>query len=134
MAWSLAVIILALLAGLLVDGLPRLYRQRSCQGREWLRAFPHASKQEIRQFLDLFVYAFAFRPRHKLKFRPDDQILSLYRLIYPSRNMPDALELETLALVVERAYGLDLRAIWRDDLTLGELLSQALLRNSSVNE
>lgn len=33
------------------------------------------------------------------------------------------MELETLALSVEDAYGIYLSGVWRDDITLGELFS-----------
>lgn len=125
MRWTLAIIFAVILAGLLLDSLPRRYRDRPCQGRAWHQAFPEASKDDIRSFLVLFSGAFAFRPRHKLKFGPDDQILAIYRAIYPSASTPDALELETLAMEVERSYGIQLDSIWRDDLTLGELFSAA---------
>jgi hypothetical protein len=40
------------------------------------------------------------------------------------QGRPDALELETLALRLERQYAVDLRKLWRDDLTLGEIFSR----------
>jgi hypothetical protein len=105
--------------------LPRLYQSRRCEGRSWREAFPKASKDEIRTFLLLFVSAFAFSDKDKLKFRPDDKILDIYRALYPSRWMPDALEVETLARDLHARYKLELDLIWSDELTLGEIFSNA---------
>lgn len=104
-------------------GLPRPYRFRSCEGRAWRRTFPTASKDEIRSFLSLFVSAFAFADQDKIKFRPDDKILEVYRSLYPSRWLPDVLEFETLANDLQKRYALKLEAVWSDDLTLGELFT-----------
>jgi len=103
--------------------LPRQLRVRSCQGRGWRQAFPTAPKREIRVFLTVFVEAFAFDESEKLKIGPEDGILHIYRLLYPHRWMPDALEVETLAKEMERRYGISLGEIWREDLTLGELFA-----------
>jgi propanediol dehydratase small subunit len=100
------------------------YWRRSCMGRAWKRTFPQASKDEIRQFLYMFVDAFAFPKRRALQFAPADRVLDIYRGLYPLKGWPDALELETLALRLEGRYALDLRKIWRDDLTLGEIFSR----------
>jgi hypothetical protein len=105
-------------------GLPRPYSSRSCEGRGWRRAFPTASKNEIRSFLLLFVSAFAFADKDKLKFRPDDKILDIYRSLYPNKWMPDALELETLVSKLQKQYTLELEPIWSDQLTLGELFTR----------
>jgi propanediol dehydratase small subunit len=105
--------------------LPRMYRSRSCQGKLWKQAFPEATKDEVRTFLSCFVAAFAFAESERLKLQPEDQVLQIYRALYPSKWLADALELETLALGLKRHYGLELSTIWRDDLTLGEVFAQA---------
>jgi propanediol dehydratase small subunit len=104
--------------------LPGPYGDRVCQGREWRREFPNAPKADIREFLTLFVDAFAFSGKDKLKFDPSDKILSVYRTLYPSRWMPDALELETLATEVEKRYGFSFSSVWSEDLTLGDLFKR----------
>ena len=106
-----------------VPSLPRRYRFRSCEGRDWRLTFPAESKDEIRSFLLLFASAFAFADKDKLKFRPDDKILDVYRSLYPSRWLPDALEFETLAKDLQNRYELKLESVWSDDLTLGELFT-----------
>jgi propanediol dehydratase small subunit len=126
--------IIALVASVLAFGvwalktgglLPEPLRQRSCQGKGWRRTFPNAPKQDIREFLSVFVEAFAFDEREKLKLSPDDGILQIYRHLYPHRWMPDSLEVETLAKSLERRYQVRLGEIWREDITLGDLFAQA---------
>jgi hypothetical protein len=85
--------------------LPRALRSRSCQGAGWRSAFPSASKQQIREFLSLFVSAFAFDESERLKLNPSDQPLEIYRSIYPHQWQPDALEFETLARDLQKRAG-----------------------------
>ena len=96
---------------------------RRCQGKNWRRSFPDASKDEIRQFLSFFVESFAFRDREKLKLNPNDQILDIYRAQYPHKWQADALEFETLSKNLKSKYGADFNDVWRDDLTLGQLFA-----------
>lgn len=98
---------------------------RTCQGKGWRIAFPSASKQDIREFLAVFVDAFAFSKKERLKLNPEDQVLQIYRAIYPSRWTLDALELETLAKDIEAKYGFSLESILHDKVTLGELFKIA---------
>ena len=104
--------------------LPKAFRGRACQGRRWREAFPSATKQEIRDFLVLFVSAFTFDEDEKLKLAPEDEILRLYRAQYPICMKADAMELETLALELERQYGAKLELFWNDGLTLGEVFAE----------
>lgn len=103
--------------------LPPPFRQRICQGKGWRTAFPHASKQEIRDFLLLFVDAFAFRQTDKLKLSPEDNVMSLYRSLYPHRWLADALEVETLAEDLRKKYSVELAAVWNEGVTLGALFA-----------
>jgi propanediol dehydratase small subunit len=114
---AIADIVVTLLFG---GGPPKLYRQRSCQGRAWLRRFPAASV-EIRAFLETFAEAFAYRDKAKLLFHPDDSIYAIYRAQYPSLGWGDSLELETLNTLVQRKYRLALSTVWSESLTLGQL-------------
>ena len=97
------------------------YWSRSCTGKSWKHQFPKASKKDIRNFLFLFVDAFAFSRKKKLHFEPDDKVLEIYHSLYPSKWIADAMELETLSLDLKRTYRIDLSSIWRDDITLGEI-------------
>ena len=113
-----------LLWALLFGGrLPREYRARSCQGRAWRSTFPDASNAEIREFLELFVSAFAFSSTERLKLTPDDQVLGVYRALYAHRWMADALEVETLSREFERKYGMSLATVQHEHVTLGELFT-----------
>lgn len=107
-------------------GLPRTYRDRDCQGAAWKRAFPAASSQEIRAFLAAFTEAFAFAEADDLRFAPQDSILGVYRSLYPSRWMPDQLELETLATTLRKRHGVLLADIWREELSLGDVFARVL--------
>ena len=101
--------------------LPKPYHIRACQGKGWRNAFPSSSKQDIREFLSVFVGAFAFSQKERLKLNPEDQILQIYRAIYPIRWTPDALELETLTRDINAKYGFALENVWHENVTLGEL-------------
>ncbi|MEW5835308.1 MAG: hypothetical protein AB1832_09615 [Pseudomonadota bacterium] len=108
-------------AGLRNSGVPRAFHERCCQGAQWRRQFPNASKKSIRQFLALFASAFAIKAKHALRFSPNDELLAIYRARYPSRLTPDALEFETLDLKLQKHHGLALASIWHEHFTLGEL-------------
>jgi len=103
--------------------LPLPFRDRTCQGRGWKRAFPSARTKDIRDFLLFFVEAFAFSDNEKLKLNPNDKILEIYKTMYPSKWMADELEFETLVVNLQRNYSIDFASIWYDDLTLGELFA-----------
>lgn len=117
-------VLLALAWAMLVFGqLPNPLRTRTCQGRQWRRAFPSASKKQIREFLSVFTSAFAFRDADILKFRPDDQLLGIYRALYPAKWMADAMEFETLAQELRTRFGIALEDIWDERMTLGALFA-----------
>ena len=101
-----------------------LYWDRACQGARWRRRFPAASRGDIRAFLTLFVGAFAFRRERRLCFSPDDQVLAIYRTLYPPTGpWADSMELETLVRDLQQSYHLDVVPFWREDITLGELFT-----------
>jgi len=77
----------------------------------------------------MFMHAFAFKEKDKLKFGPKDKISDIYRALYPKQWMPDALEFETLAKSVRREYDLDFSTIWNENLTLGELFAACSKRS-----
>lgn len=61
------------------------YWLRSCTGKDWKRRFPEVPKGDIRDFLEVFVDAFAFSSKKRLKFNPEDKVMDVYRAIYPHR-------------------------------------------------
>jgi propanediol dehydratase small subunit len=104
--------------------LPAPFDMRTRQGRDWRRSFPKASKFEIRQFLLTFTEAFAFDDQDKLKFNPNDQLLDIYRALYPHKWQPDGLEFEILSDILKSKYKVKLSEIWCEDMTLGQLFQQ----------
>ena len=104
--------------------LPVPFSARSCQGRDWCRLFPDASKEEIRQFLSTFTESFAFKDQEKLKLNPNDQLLDIYRALYPHMWQADAMEFETLSDDLQSKYGVNFSRIWCECLTLGQLFEQ----------
>lgn len=103
------------------------YWTRSGTGSEWRRAFPNASKDSIRDFLESFTNGFAFRKKRRLKFSPDDKIMDIYKALYPSNDWigGDALELEMFSKILEEDYKINLADVLTDDLTLGQLFEMA---------
>lgn len=99
------------------------YRSRTCEGAQWRKAFPQATKNEIREFLLLFTSSFAFRDSEKLNFSPNDRVWEIYRDLYPNRWIPDSLELETLTDDLNAKHGLALGEIWSEKLTLGDIFA-----------
>ena len=120
------VLILAALAWAAFHGwqLPNSLRYRPCQGRAWRSTFPAASRTDIREFLSVFASAFAFQESEKLHFRPDDEVLGIYRAVNPTRWLPDVQEFETLAKALRERYGLMLDDIWYEGMTLGGLFQR----------
>jgi propanediol dehydratase small subunit len=110
---------------------PMPYRERLCQGTAWRRAFPGVPKEEVREFLEVFVSAFAFRSSSRLNFAPDDSVLAMYRALYPNRWTPDSLEVELFAKQVEHRYRIDFAKVWHEHLTLGELFGATQLSRES---
>ncbi len=105
-----------------------IYWSRPCQIAYWQQRFPDVSHTDISDFLTLFVNAFAFRRGRQLCFSPDDKVLAIYRALYPSNGWlrADSLELETLALALQRSYHIDAVPCWHEDITLGDLFTLAL--------
>jgi hypothetical protein len=133
----IALLITAILAGALTEEHElrrralRRYWGRGCMGIRWRRRFPDAPRNDIREFLLLFVGAFAFGQRERSCFAPDDRVLDVYRALYPpgaGRFQADCMELEILTMELEEQYGLDLRSLWREDLTLGQIFEHTRAR------
>ncbi|NQU43556.1 hypothetical protein HQ520_09730 [bacterium] len=104
---------------------------RPCTGIRWRRRFPDASKEEIRAFLDVFVEAFGFFRKRRLQLRPDDQVVDIYNMKYPAYDFGvDCLELETLAIDLEKKYEVDVTpALMSDEpVTLGQLFALTHLK------
>jgi len=98
----------------------REYSARSCQGRAWKKAFPSAKKQEIREFLDLFVGAFALPTHLKLRLHPDDLPMDLYKAVTLG---VDAMEFENFSMDLERKFGRGLDSRTDDSWTLRDIFA-----------
>ena len=121
-----ALIAIAVVVGACVGWIQRRrafqsYWQRGCLGIRWRRQFPNDSKAAIRRFLIGFTDAFAFSDRIRHRLSPDDRVMELYHALYPPGTLADNMELERLAIDMQERYGIDLRSVWRDDITLGDL-------------
>jgi propanediol dehydratase small subunit len=99
----------------------RPYWERACTGIRWRRRFPNSPKGEIREFLDLFIDAFAFSRRRRCCFLPEDRVMDVYHAIYPPGSAVDGMELESLCRTLQKRYAVDFAASWREDITLGEI-------------
>ena len=109
-------------------------RTRASQGRLWRRAFPWASNRQIREFLAVFAEAFAFRDTDKLKFRPDDQLLGIYKTLHPSKWLSDAAEIQKLARELRARYGVALEEVWDEHMTLGALFAHVQARKQAAGK
>jgi propanediol dehydratase small subunit len=107
-----------------------LYWTGGCMGIRWRRRFPGSSKAEIREFLAIFVDAFGFGRKRCTSFSPDDRVMEVYRAENPPGTLADNMELETLGLMLEKRYGIDFDAVWREDMTLGELYERTRTRTA----
>lgn len=99
----------------------RRFWQRPVTDGQWAREFPASEANEIREFLELFVDAFALSRKRLFCFAPDDRILDVYRALYPIKGTGDVGETECLYHLVKRKYDVMPDPVWRTDLTLGEL-------------
>jgi len=130
------VAILVLLAvawsALAIGQIPNPLRARPSQARLWRRAFPSASKRQIGEFLSLFADVFSFRDTETLKFRPDDQLLGVYRAMNPAKWIPESKEVERLAKELRKRYGIALADIWDERITLGALFAHVQQKRHNV--
>ena len=106
----------------------RRYWDRACMGIRWRGQFPDSSKSEIREFLTMFVDAFGFSHKRRMRFSPDDRVMDVYQAAHPPGSLGDCMDLETLGLRLEKRYGIDVIALWREDITLGELYEHTRTR------
>jgi hypothetical protein len=108
------------------------YWQRGCAGRAWRKAFPEASKDDIRQFLYLVVDAFGFGRDRALRLAPTDSPLSLYRAAYPDPSAPDAMEMETLYRSIAKTYGAATLEAVAPNVSFGELYARTVVLRSNI--
>lgn len=93
--------------------------------------FPNESKDSIREFLKAFVDGFTFKSNQRLKFRPGDKVMDIYRTLYPTLGGADALEVETFFMNLEKRFGFDASTVTNEDVTLGELFKRITHPNNT---
>jgi hypothetical protein len=120
---AILVLLAAAWSALAIGQIPNPLRARPSQARLWRRAFPSASKRQIGEFLGLFADVFSFRDTETLKFRPDDQLLGVYRAMNPAKWIPESKEVERLARELRKRYGIALADVWDERITLGALFA-----------
>ena len=68
------------------------------------------------RMLCIFCDAFMFEPEERYRFRPEDNVWEIYRVVYPSREIPDCLENTFLIQGLEKVF-----AFKFDDTRLEEI-------------
>ena len=95
---------------------------RPCAETHWHHQFPSVPHHEIRVFLKLFAESFVIDAAHCTKFGPDDRPMAIYQARYvPYLTLDDHMEFERLSKSLESKYAIDLKAVWHENMTLGEL-------------
>ena len=114
--------------------IPRRYRDRDSQESAWRKRFGDDKSVDIDAVLTLFCEAFAFNPDSRYIFGPDDQIMEIYRTLYPRWKLwlaADSMEVETLMMELDKQCGVKAE-VWRPDISLGDLVGLAGRFNSSA--
>lgn len=131
----LTIIVLVLSAYFWKGGVPNLYSERACTGKEWKNEFPNSSKEMIREYLECFVDGMAFNSNERLKFKPSDEILKVYQGIYGGKTpFSDVMELETFYLNLTKGFQISreyLEKVWHEHLTLGELFNHIIAQQGT---
>lgn len=94
-----------------------------CTGWGWRRAFPAASKQDIREFYQVLLVAFGLGEVFHLRFGPDLPVMDLYHAVVPGWFGVDDLELETFSLLIEERFGIDISERLGERSTLGDVFA-----------
>jgi hypothetical protein len=119
--------LLIIIASVFIDQIPKFYRKRNCQGIYWRRRYPNVPKEEIKKYLQIFIDAFAFKDKHRCKFKPEDKVIDVYNAMYPNKFLSaDGMELEDFAISLEQTYKIDFDKIWNEDMTLGQIFELSI--------
>jgi hypothetical protein len=84
--------------------LPPQFRDRLADAEVWRDRFGQDFGIADRMLL-IFCDAFMFTAEDRFKFRPEDTVSAVYRALYPSRGVPDALEDTFLIRGLEKEFG-----------------------------
>ncbi len=104
---------------------PWSYRGRKYTGKDWRREFPDEPKEKIRSFLECLVDGMAISSKARLKFRPEDKVIDIYRSLYRGKTPAgDNLECETFVMNLAAEFNVEEKIIldcWEEETTLGDL-------------
>jgi propanediol dehydratase small subunit len=104
--------------------LPRPYRDRDSQQGIWQGRFDQDELACINAVLVSFCAAFSFNPDDRYKLGPDDQIMAIYRALYPRWKfwqLGDSLEIETLMMDLRQRFGIEAHD-WHPGTSLADLV------------
>jgi propanediol dehydratase small subunit len=115
---------------LLCEPIPRRYRARDSQERIWRERYGQDKLDDINSVLTSFCEAFMFNPEDRFKFAPDDQVMDIYRALYPTVWLAaDSMEIETLIAVLKDRFGIDIE-VWRPEMSLGDVVEMVAKRRT----
>ncbi|OHB85301.1 MAG: hypothetical protein A2V98_17925 [Planctomycetes bacterium RBG_16_64_12] len=107
--------------------IPRPYRNRDSQEGIWQERYGHDKSADIDAVLTSFCEAFSFNSDDRYKFGPDDQVMDIYRALYPRWKfwqLADSMEIESLTMDLRKQYGFCVEE-WRPDTSLADLVELA---------
>lgn len=106
------IIAILFVVALITKGHPTALRRRRPDEALWRGT--GCSADTVDRLLEVACESFGFSPKMKPKLKPDDMIIGLYRIMYPSRHSMDQMEIESFLLQTEEAFGLQAEDIGPD--------------------
>jgi len=86
---------------------------------DWQTRFPNVMPAVDRVLTD-FCEAFLIKDRYKYHLRPDDRVMEIYR--NTTGPIADEMQIETLSMRMDDAFGMDLAEHLNEETTLGDLV------------
>jgi hypothetical protein len=99
-----------------------IYSRPDGSGR-WRSEFPNDTPV-VDRILTIFCDAFLLNERYKYNLVPDDVVTFVYR--NTTGPIADEMQMETLAIEVEKAFGVDLTDDWHESTTLRDVVRTVL--------
>jgi hypothetical protein len=108
------------------------FRRSICQRRsaqsQWANAFPNAAST-VEQVLMILCEVFEFNARYRYHFHPDDKVLDIYK--GTTGPISDSLEMERLALELEKSFGVDVVPSFSANATLHDIVAAVLAKSGT---